>query len=68
MSKKIHGVTVGTPMNPERFGGNSQMVVDDALSETSTNPVQNKVVTEALNNKINTLDIARNSDIDKMFK
>lgn len=29
-------------------GGGSQMTVDAALSETSTNPVQNKVITEAL--------------------
>ena len=29
-------------------------VVDDALSDTSTNPVQNKVVTEALNGKAST--------------
>ena len=35
---------------PEGTGG-SNIQVDSALSETSTNPVQNKVVTEALNNK-----------------
>lgn len=28
------------------------IVVDDRLSTTSTNPVQNKVVTAALNNKV----------------
>lgn len=28
--------------------------VDDALSETSENPVQNKVITAALNGKVNT--------------
>ena len=28
------------------------IVVDDSLSTTSTNPVQNKVVTAALNNKV----------------
>lgn len=30
-------------------GGGGNITVDDALSETSTNPVQNKVVTEAIN-------------------
>lgn len=30
-----------------------QIVTDDKLSITSTNPVQNKVVTQALNNKVN---------------
>jgi hypothetical protein len=29
------------------------VAVDDALSTTSTNPVQNKIVTEALNGKAN---------------
>lgn len=29
--------------------------VDDALSEISTNPVQNKIVTEALNQKANSI-------------
>lgn len=32
--------------------------VDSALSTTSENPIQNKVVTEALNNKLNAGDIA----------
>lgn len=32
-------------------GGGSSVTVDDALSTTSENPVQNKVVTAALNNK-----------------
>ena len=31
----------------------SLIVVDSALSTTSTNPVQNKVITNALNNKVN---------------
>ena len=30
-----------------------QIITDDHLSNTSTNPVQNKVITEALNNKVN---------------
>ena len=35
----------------ELDGGGSSVTVDDALSTTSENPVQNKVVTAALNNK-----------------
>lgn len=31
----------------------TQLTTDDHLSNTSTNPVQNKVITEALNNKVN---------------
>lgn len=36
-----------------KFGGGSggDITVDSALSLTSTNPVQNKIITEALNNK-----------------
>lgn len=30
-----------------------KVITDDHLSNTSTNPVQNKVITEALNNKVN---------------
>lgn len=30
--------------------------VDNALSITSTNPVQNKIITQALNNKVNAID------------
>lgn len=38
--------------------GTGGVVIDDALSDTSTNPVQNKVVTSALNDK------ASNSSVD----
>ena len=31
----------------------TQIIIDDHLSNISTNPVQNKVITEALNNKVN---------------
>ena len=43
--------------------GANKVIVDDALSSESTNPVQNKVVTEALNNKssINHIHITVNS-------
>lgn len=33
-------------------GGGASIVVDSALSPTSTNPVENKVITAALNNKV----------------
>lgn len=47
-------------MNGEEVGvvndmGGSSIVVDDHLSTTSKNPVQNKVITQALNNKQDTL-------------
>lgn len=34
-------------------GGGSSVTVDSALSSTSENPVQNKVITSALNSKVN---------------
>lgn len=37
-------------------GGGGSITVDSALSTTSENPVQNKVVTDELNKKIETLD------------
>ena len=38
-------------------GGGEAITIDDGLSITSTNPVQNNVVTKALNNKANLSDI-----------
>ena len=38
-------------------GGGGSVVVDSALSSTSENPVQNKVINSALNNKANSSDI-----------
>lgn len=35
-------------------GGGSSVNVDSALSSTSENPVQNKVITSALNGKVST--------------
>jgi hypothetical protein len=46
----------------------SSYTVDNALSDASENPVQNKVVTAALNSKAERINIARNTDIDKLFK
>lgn len=39
-------------------GGGTSVTVDSALSTTSENPVQNKVVTAELNKKLNSTDIA----------
>ena len=36
----------------ELDSGGSSITVDNALSTTSTNPVQNKVITASLNNKV----------------
>ena len=35
-------------------GGGTSVTVDSALSSTSENPVQNKVITSALNGKVST--------------
>lgn len=40
----------------------TSVTVDDALSDTSTNPVQNKVVKEALNNKASNISVAQLDD------
>lgn len=64
MNNKIVGVTVGTGLNPNKY---SKTVVDDKLSAISENPVQNKVVTVELDKKIERLNIAKNTDIDKLF-
>ena len=42
--------------------------VDSELSKESTNPVQNKVVTAALDKKAEVLIMAKNTDIDKLFR
>lgn len=39
-------------------GGGGSVTVDSALSTTSTNPVQNKVITSALNNKADSSSLA----------
>lgn len=40
-------------------GGGSSITIDSALSDTSTNPVQNKVIKSALDAKADTNDLAR---------
>lgn len=66
----IWGVTVGTTMNPQRIVEKVEQLipaVDDTLSHTSTNTVQNKIVAEALDKKLDSIDRAKNTDIDKLF-
>jgi hypothetical protein len=47
---------------------NSQLqTVDSELSTTSENAVQNKVVTGALNDKVNTAEVAQNNDLISGF-
>nr|DAI93763.1 MAG TPA: hypothetical protein [Caudoviricetes sp.] len=41
----------------DNFTGGTSITVDNALSATSTNPVQNKVITTELNKKANTTDL-----------
>jgi hypothetical protein len=41
----------------QRPSGGGKITVDPALSDTSTNPVQNKVVTAAINAKANSSDV-----------
>ena len=54
--KTINGNSLLGSGNIEIQGG-STIAVDSALSTTSTNPVQNKVITEALNGKASQSDI-----------
>ena len=54
--KTINGNSLLGSGNIEIQGG-STIAVDDSLSTTSTNPVQNKVITEALNGKASQSDI-----------
>lgn len=54
--KTINGNSLLGSGNIEIQGG-STISVDDSLSTTSTNPVQNKIITEALNGKASQSDI-----------
>lgn len=58
-------VTPGKTLNGKL--STSSYTVDAELSEDSINPVQNKVVTAALDAKIEKINIAKNTDIDKLF-
>lgn len=48
--------------------GEIKVACDEELSDTSEKPVQNKVVKAALDKKMGQFKLAKNSDIDKMFK
>ena len=57
MVKSVNGVAPDTSGNVTIEVGGTSIIVDSALSATSENPVQNKVVYNALANKMNTEDI-----------
>lgn len=49
-------------VNERGGGGGGSVTIDDALSTTSTNPVQNKVVTSAMQSKADTATVSALSD------
>lgn len=56
--KSVNGVQPDTSGNVTiAVSGGSNITIDNTLSDTSTNPVQNKVIYNALANKMNTEDI-----------
>lgn len=50
--KEIGSITVGTTTT-KLYAPTSSVTIDDALSTTSTNPVQNKIINNALNERKN---------------
>lgn len=48
--------------------GGQSIVVDDALSHTSENPVQNKVVTNALDTKVDNSSALTNLEIEALLR
>lgn len=58
-----------TTEEKEKVASLAGMTIDSELSETSENSVQNKVVTSALNDKINTSDMTAitNAEIDAII-
>lgn len=48
--------------------GGQSIVVDEELSRTSTNPVQNKVVTLALDDKVDTDAALTNLEIEALLR
>lgn len=48
MSVSLETLALAKEYTDEQVGSGVGVVVDDALSETSTNPVQNKVITKVL--------------------
>ena len=62
------GSTVQEILNSIAQGGGGGITVDDSLSTSSTNPVQNKVITNAINNinqEITVLDGAKHTHSNK---
>jgi hypothetical protein len=58
------------PSKPKKLQviGKVNVECDDELSLDSDKPVQNKVIKAALDKKLGSLNIARNTDIDKLFR
>lgn len=65
----LGGIKVGTGLTIDSTTGvlnatGTSITIDNTLSDTSTNPVQNKVIKEALDNKANTTNIpTKTSDL-----
>lgn len=50
-------------VNGTAYGGDGSMVIDTEMSPSSTNPVQNKVITGALGDKQNSSDYLTTSEL-----
>lgn len=59
---KYTGEQIDSLLEQVESGGDSSVVVDDSLSETSTNPVENSAITKALNDKADWVFIGNSSD------
>lgn len=57
IDKIFFDIHTGDKISVNKSGGGSSITVDDELSLTSTNPVQNKVITAALNAKPDTQQV-----------
>ena len=53
--------------NDVELGGGSGVTVDTALSATSTNPVQNKVIKTELDKKASASEVYSKTEIDNKF-
>lgn len=72
-AKLISGTNIKTINNQSILGsgnidisGGGKITVDTELSETSTNPVQNKIITGALNNKQNKITLSDTVAMDQV--
>ena len=57
IEKIFFDISTGDKISVNKSGGGSSITVDDFLSLSSTNPVQNKVITAALNEKADKQEI-----------